>query len=161
MISHTYYRCDCEQGVGTAACVSSASQQRAAQKTRSQGGLSSTDRRPCMFCHACMHFRPAPGRMHGISLSRSSSWTAFTHVCVEIGLGSSQFNFCASQCRLQSFRLGRAVHAMRCEAGWSPSAFSWLVFWAGLGWLVLICCERKIMLADWFRLAETNKRTGA
>jgi len=30
----------------------------------------------------------------------------------------------------------------------------------GLGWLVLVCCERKTILAGWFRLAETNKRTG-
>jgi len=26
--------------------------------------------------------------------------------------------------------------------------------------LVLIFCERKTLLADWFGLAETNKRTG-
>jgi len=31
---------------------------------------------------------------------------------------------------------------------------------AGLGWLVLVFCERKILLAGWFGLAETNKRTG-
>ena len=31
---------------------------------------------------------------------------------------------------------------------------------AGLGWLVLIFCERKILLAGWFELAETHKRTG-
>ena len=30
---------------------------------------------------------------------------------------------------------------------------------AGLGWLVLVFCERKILLAGWFGLAETNKRT--
>ena len=30
---------------------------------------------------------------------------------------------------------------------------------AGLGWLVLVFCERKTLLADWFGLAETNKRT--
>ena len=30
-------------------------------------------------------------------------------------------------------------------------------FWAGFGWLVLVCCERKILLAGWFGLAETNK----
>jgi len=29
-----------------------------------------------------------------------------------------------------------------------------------LGWLVLVCCERKTLLAGWFGLAETNKRTG-
>ena len=28
---------------------------------------------------------------------------------------------------------------------------------AGLGWLVLIFCERKTLLAGWFGLAETNK----
>jgi len=28
-----------------------------------------------------------------------------------------------------------------------------------LGWLVLIYCERKTLLAGWFGLAETNKRT--
>jgi len=33
-------------------------------------------------------------------------------------------------------------------------------FWAGLGWLVLVCCERKILLTGWFGLDETNKRTG-
>ena len=31
---------------------------------------------------------------------------------------------------------------------------------AGLGWLVLVFYERKTLLADWFGLAETNKRTG-
>ena len=31
---------------------------------------------------------------------------------------------------------------------------------AGLDWLVLIFCERKTLLAGWFGLAETNKRTG-
>jgi len=31
---------------------------------------------------------------------------------------------------------------------------------AGLGWLVLVICERKTLLAGWFGLAETNKRTG-
>jgi len=31
---------------------------------------------------------------------------------------------------------------------------------AGLDWLVLVFCERKILLAGWFGLAETNKRTG-
>jgi len=30
---------------------------------------------------------------------------------------------------------------------------------AGLGWLVLVCCERTTLLAGWFGLAETNKRT--
>jgi len=29
-----------------------------------------------------------------------------------------------------------------------------------LDWLVLVFCERKTLLADWFGLAETNKRTG-
>ena len=32
---------------------------------------------------------------------------------------------------------------------------------AGLGWLVLVFCERKTLLAGWFGLAETNKRTGS
>ena len=31
---------------------------------------------------------------------------------------------------------------------------------ACLGWLVLVFCERKTLLAGWFGLAETNKRTG-
>jgi len=31
---------------------------------------------------------------------------------------------------------------------------------AGLDWLVLVFCERKTLLAGWFELAETNKRTG-
>jgi len=31
---------------------------------------------------------------------------------------------------------------------------------AGLGWLVLVFCERKTLLAGWFGLAEINKRTG-
>ena len=31
---------------------------------------------------------------------------------------------------------------------------------AGLGWLVLIFYERKTLLAGWFGLAKTNKRTG-
>ena len=31
---------------------------------------------------------------------------------------------------------------------------------AGLGWLVLVFCERKTLLAGWFGLVETNKRTG-
>jgi len=30
---------------------------------------------------------------------------------------------------------------------------------AGLGWLVLVFCERKTLLDGWFGLAETNKRT--
>jgi len=40
------------------------------------------------------------------------------------------------------------------------SACSLVGFWAGLSWLVLICCERKILLTDWFQLTETNKRKG-
>jgi len=28
-----------------------------------------------------------------------------------------------------------------------------------LGWLVLVFCERKTLLAGWFGLAETNERT--
>jgi len=40
------------------------------------------------------------------------------------------------------------------------SACSLVDFWAGLGWLVLVYCERKTLLAGWFGLAETNKRTG-
>jgi len=32
-------------------------------------------------------------------------------------------------------------------------------FWADLDWLVLVCCERKILLVGWFGLAETNKQT--
>ena len=31
---------------------------------------------------------------------------------------------------------------------------------AGLAWLVLVFCERKTLLAGWFGLAETDKRTG-
>ena len=42
----------------------------------------------------------------------------------------------------------------------SQAAYSLVGLWAGLGWLVLVCCERKTLLADWFGLAETNKRTG-
>ena len=30
---------------------------------------------------------------------------------------------------------------------------------AGLDWLVLVFYERKILLADWFGLTETNQRT--
>ena len=41
----------------------------------------------------------------------------------------------------------------------SLSACSLIGFWAGLNWLVLIYCERKTLLAGWFGLAETNKRT--
>ena len=33
-------------------------------------------------------------------------------------------------------------------------------FWADLDWLVLVYYERKTLLVGWFRLAETNKRTG-
>jgi len=40
------------------------------------------------------------------------------------------------------------------------SACSLIGFWAGLGWLVLIYCEKKTLLADWFELVETNERTG-
>ena len=39
------------------------------------------------------------------------------------------------------------------------SACSLVGFWASLGWLVLVYYERKILLAGWFGLAETNKRT--
>ena len=42
----------------------------------------------------------------------------------------------------------------------STSACSLVGFWTGLGWLVLICCERKTLLADWFGLIETNQRIG-
>jgi len=40
------------------------------------------------------------------------------------------------------------------------TACSLVSLWAGLDWLVLVCCERKTLLAGWFGLAETNKRTG-
>jgi len=40
------------------------------------------------------------------------------------------------------------------------SACSLVGFWASLGWLVLVYCKRKILLAGWFGLTETNKRTG-
>ena len=40
------------------------------------------------------------------------------------------------------------------------SACSLVGFWAGLDWLMLVYCERKTLLAGWFGLAETNKRTG-
>ena len=46
------------------------------------------------------------------------------------------------------------------NSSWSCSACSLVSFWAGLDWLVLVCCERKILLTDWFGLAETNKLTG-
>jgi len=51
------------------------------------------------------------------------------------------------------------------EVGYYFSLPTYLVcslvgFWAGLGWLVLVYCERKTLLAGWFGLAETNKRTG-
>ena len=39
-------------------------------------------------------------------------------------------------------------------------ACSLVGFWVGLGWLVLVYCERKTLLAGWFGLAETNQRTG-
>ena len=39
------------------------------------------------------------------------------------------------------------------------SAYSLVGFWAGLGLLMLVYCERKTLLADWFWLAETNKQT--
>jgi len=42
----------------------------------------------------------------------------------------------------------------------SYTACSLVGFWAGLGWLMLIYCERKTLLVGWFELAETNKRTG-
>ena len=42
----------------------------------------------------------------------------------------------------------------------SQAAYSLVGLWAGLGWLVLVCCERKTLLAGWFGLAETNERTG-
>jgi len=29
-----------------------------------------------------------------------------------------------------------------------------------LGWLMLVFCEKKTLLAGWFELAETNQRTG-
>jgi len=41
----------------------------------------------------------------------------------------------------------------------SEEAFGLFAGWF-LGWLVLICCEKKTLLPDWFGLAETNKRTG-
>ena len=40
------------------------------------------------------------------------------------------------------------------------TACSLVDFWAGLSWLVLVYCERKTLLAGWFGLVETNKRTG-
>jgi len=39
-------------------------------------------------------------------------------------------------------------------------ACSLVGFWAGLGWLVLVLCERKTLFVGWFGLVETNKRTG-
>jgi len=46
----------------------------------------------------------------------------------------------------------------------APTSFQWACSLvgagAGLGWLVLVFCERKTLLAGWFGLAETNKRTG-
>jgi len=42
----------------------------------------------------------------------------------------------------------------------TQTACSLVGFWAGLGWPVLVYCERKTLLAGWFGLAETNKRTG-
>jgi len=33
-------------------------------------------------------------------------------------------------------------------------------FWVDLDWLMLVYCERKTRLADWFGLAKTNERTG-
>jgi len=39
------------------------------------------------------------------------------------------------------------------------SACSLVGVGAGLGWLVLVFCKRKTLLAGWFGLAETNKRT--
>ena len=39
-------------------------------------------------------------------------------------------------------------------------ACSLVGFWADLGWLVLVYCERKTLFAGWFGLAESNKRTG-
>ena len=43
---------------------------------------------------------------------------------------------------------------------WRHRACSLVGAGAGLGWLVLIFCEKKTLLAGWFGLAETNKRTG-
>jgi len=40
------------------------------------------------------------------------------------------------------------------------SACSLVGFWAGLGWLVLVYCERKTLLAGCFGLAESKKLTG-
>ena len=40
-----------------------------------------------------------------------------------------------------------------------PRACSLVGAGTGLGWLVLIFCERKTLLAGWFGLTETNKRT--
>ena len=42
----------------------------------------------------------------------------------------------------------------------NPGAYSLVGAGAGLGWLVLVFCEKKTLLAGWFGLAETNKRTG-
>jgi len=49
---------------------------------------------------------------------------------------------------------------MICATISSSQACSLVGFLDGLGWLVLVCCERKILLTDWFGLAEINKRTG-
>jgi len=54
---------------------------------------------------------------------------------------------------------GPVVAARECDMGHQNAACSLVGFWAGLGWLVLVYCERKTLLAGWFGLAETNKRT--
>ena len=50
------------------------------------------------------------------------------------------------------------------QTGWatttSLSPCSLIGAGAGLGWLVLVFCERKTLLAGWISLAETNKRIG-
>ena len=63
-------------------------------------------------------------------------------------------------CRLLVFMLDSHDGATCTTEDPCGGPCSLVAFWAGLGWLVLVYCERKILLAGWFELVETNKRTG-
>jgi len=71
-------------------------------------------------------------------------WFATTYFC----------NFANLQCHI-------SAHLMETFEQVMPDwACSLVGVGAGLGWLVLVFCERKTLLAGWFGLVETNKRTG-
>jgi len=49
-------------------------------------------------------------------------------------------------------RVFSSKNEVKADKARKNAACSLVGFWAGLGWLVLVYCERKILLAGWFGL---------